>query len=141
MRNCLVNFFGDKRHKGVKQLQNIRKNIHKNCLCGFCTLAALKANLCNFNIPVAENIPNKIIKLLDCNAKLIFFKICGNILCQGVCLRNYPLILNCKLRGQARILIIIAEIHKHKSCGIPKLICKVSRSLNLIVRKAHIISG
>ena len=83
----------------MKKLKNIGKYINKNTfssiLCLF--VITLKSDFCNFDIPIAENVPNEIIKLLNSNSKLIFFKVIGNIFSKGINLRYNPFVLNCKV--------------------------------------------
>ena len=112
----------------MKKLKNIGKYINKNTfssiLCLF--VITLKSDFCNFDIPIAENVPNEIIKLLNSNSKLIFFKVIGNIFSKGINLRYNPFVLNCKVTWKSVIFEIICKIHQYKTSSVPKFICKVT---------------
>ena len=127
----------------MKQLERVAHNINKNrfsgLLCVF--IVAVKTDFRKLYIPVAEHIPNEVVELLNGKTELIFFKRVRNCLDKVVILRQYPLVLNSKIFGNVRSLLVLAEVHKDKPCRIPNLVCKVSACLNLFVGKSHIISG
>ena len=60
----------------MKKLESFAHNINENCSCGCSFVAALlKSALSKLNIPVAEDIPDKVIELLYCNTKLKLIKV------------------------------------------------------------------
>ena len=94
MRNSLINFFCNKGHKGVQQLQNIRQHIHQHRLGGIGALTGLQTDLGDLNIPVAEHIPNKIIQLGNSDTQFKPLQVVRHFLSQGIDLGEDPLVLN-----------------------------------------------
>ena len=52
-----------------------------------------------------------------------------------------PLILERKLTCRGEPHLVYRKVHEHEARCVPQLVCKVSRSLDLFVREAHIVSG
>ena len=64
----------------MEKLQNIGHDIYEHALCALCGLAALlQANLRKLDIPIAENIPDEIIELLNGDAELESLEIVRNL--------------------------------------------------------------
>ena len=90
----------------------------------------LQANLRKLDIPVAENIPDEIIELLNCDAELESLEIVRNLFDEVVIEAEHPLILERKLIGQTRFFGAV-EVHKDKACGVPELVRKVAARFDL----------
>ena len=126
-------------------MQELEHSLHypnENCLSSSCAVAAcLDTGLCQLDVPVAVNVPDKVVKLLTRNAQLKCFEVLVYFLGKGVELAYYPLILHCKIFGETCELEVIGQVHHDKSGSVPQLVCKVSGSLYLVLDVAHIISG
>ena len=141
MRQGLPYLLGHERHKRMEELQNVGHDIYEHALCTLRGLAALlQTNLRKLDIPVAENIPDEIVELLNGDSELESLKIIGNLSDEVVIEAEHPLILERKFFGQFRLLGAV-EIHEDKACGVPELIGKVAARLNLFVGISHIVSG
>ena len=99
-----------------------------------------KSCLSKFNIPVAVTIPNELVNFLNSNTKLKFFKVFVYFLSYCIELRNNPLVLCSKSVGKFVLNIIIVDIHMNITGSIPKLISKISASLNTLFRISDVIS-
>ena len=75
-------------------------------------MPCLETGLCKLDVPVAVNVPDKVVQILYRNAKLVAVKISGNILYKVVVQREYPLVLDRKLIGKNCALHIFGQIHK-----------------------------
>ena len=141
MRQGLPNLLGHERHERMEKLQNIGHDIYEHALCALCGLAALlQANLRKLDIPVAENIPDEIVELLNGDSELESLKIIGNLFDEVVIEAEHPLILERKLIGQTRFFGAV-EVHKDKACGVPELVRKVAARFDLFVGISHVVSG
>ena len=118
--------------------QNIAENI-LNILAGLYVVLVLQTGLCNLNIPVAEDIPDKVVQLLCGNTQLILVDIGRDILHQRVVLRQNPLVLHSQLFR--KLNLVNGQIHLDKAGCIPDLIAEVAACLDTCLRIAHIISG
>ena len=101
----------------------------------------LKSDLCKLDIPVAEDIPDKVVKLRNGDTELKFFEVVGDLFRELIKQRKYPLVLKCKLFGNARCRLVFVKVHQNKSCGIPDFVGKVTACLNLLFGITHVVSG
>ncbi|MPN24266.1 hypothetical protein SDC9_171661 [bioreactor metagenome] len=142
MRQRLPDFFRNERHDRMQQFQNICKDKNQHIFCRLSFFPALlQTDFGNFNVPVTENIPYKIIELLNSNTNFKLFKILGHFFSQFVDQGKNPLIFKHQIFRNMCALFIIRKIHQNKSCRIPDFIGKVSAGFRFFIRKTHIISG
>ena len=71
MGQGLPDFFCNKGHEGVQQLEDFRQHIQQHLLrTAVCSLVtAVQAGFCKFNVPVAVVIPDEIVDLAGRNAQ------------------------------------------------------------------------
>ena len=78
----------------MQELEGVGHDINKHSLCTLRRLAALlQADFRKLDIPVAENIPDKVIDFLSGNAELKFFKVIRNLFDKIIIEAQNPLIL------------------------------------------------
>ena len=94
MRQGLPNLFGDKGHERMQELQGIAHNPNQD-LAGALggVIPRLQTGLCQFNIPIAELIPDKIIKLLNRDSQFKLFQIFRDLFGDTVKGADNPLVL------------------------------------------------
>ena len=69
----------------MEKFKNISEHINKNSSCSFCTFAtSLKTDFCNFNVPITEYVPDKVVKFLNCHTEFKVFKVICNIFTYAV---------------------------------------------------------
>ena len=90
----------------MKQFQNFveyevqNADVHVSCVF----VGTVKDRFRKLNVPVAELAPNKVVKFVCRNAKLVAFEVCGNFLRYVVEFFKYPLVRNGKFRREYMIL-------------------------------------
>ena len=100
-----------------------------------------ESRLCKLDVPVAETIPNEVVKLLHGDAQLELFEILGHLAREGVEGADDPAVLQRKLAGQLGCYLIAVDVHVNKAGGVPDLIGKVAAGFDLLVGEAHVVSG
>ena len=135
MRQRLPDFFRDKRHERMQELQCIGHDPHQHLagtLRGLLVLA-LHADFGDLDIPVAEIIPQKVIELLHGDAKLEFLKILGDLLCHLVEGADDPAVGLRQVLRQAVFHLMAFNIHADKAGRVPDFIRKVTAGADLVV--------
>jgi len=142
MRQRLPDFLGDERHERMQQLEGVAHHIDQNLSGDLCFGSVFpQAGFCQLNIPVAENIPDKVVQLADCNAQLKLLKVIGDLFDQGVVLGQHPFVLDGKLiERQSQIHLLVLEVHQNKAGRVPNLVGKVAAGNDLLIAEAHIVA-
>ena len=126
----------------MEKLKSFAHYINENCTGCLCLCAALlKSDFGELNVPVTEQIPDEIIKLLYSDTKLEFIKIICNLFGEIIELRKNPFILEGKVSGNVRCLFVLCKIHKDETGSIPNLVSEVTGGLDLLIGITHIVSG
>ena len=149
-RDFLPQFFGHKRNDRVRQAQDGFQRANQGApggaLLGQTDLnigvvsALLDLYLGNFQIPVAELVPDKVINRAGDVVQPVFFKAFGDVGFGALQQRDDPAVgraeIQVALRGTAdgtfflRVLVQAAilafAIHQHKAAGVPQFVAKVA---------------
>ena len=142
VRERLPDLLGDKGHKGMQQLEGVAHHIHQYLTGRLGSIPArLQTGLGQLDIPVAENIPDKVIDLLYRDTQLKLFQIVGGFPHQSIILAQQPFILNGKGVRQRYLHLLVGQVHQDKAGGVPQLVGKVAAGPNLGVGIPHIVSG
>ncbi len=128
----------------MQQLQSI----DQDCLqrpegrvlaCG--VVRIVQAGLHHLNVPVAELIPEVVYDLLHCDAQLIALHIAGDILYQGVQLRQDPFVHRLQL-GSGRLRHGLAiHVHHDETGGIPHLVGEITAVFYPFIVETHVVPG
>ena len=89
-----VNLLGNEGHIGMQKLQGVGQyglQRPQGCRLGL-ILFIIETGLHHLDIPVAELLPDEVIKLLNGDTQLKFIHIGRHVLCQGVDLGQNPLV-------------------------------------------------
>ena len=98
----------------MKQLQNALHNVNENILCGSRGFSARgDTRLCKFNVPVAVNVPDKVVELSDSDTEFKRLDIVGNLADKLVVKRKNPLVLDRQSFGKNRLFHILGQVHKN----------------------------
>ena len=137
-------FLGYKGHERMQKLHCMGDDVDKNLLrlaVGCRTLCG-KAGLYEFDIPVAEYVPDEIIQLGNGNAEFVFFKVFGDLADKAVVKGKQPFVLRFKTVGCGLIYrYVVVKIHHRESRCVPDLICKVTARFDTFGGETHIVSG
>ena len=113
----MIYFFGYEWHKRMQKLERADKNIRNyvlTYLVFLCTLF-IETSLCKLNIPVAKNIPCKVINGRERHADLVFVKCAYNRCYQTVEFVEQPFVLGGKLCFVRKLNLVDCKIHSYKS--------------------------
>ena len=86
-------------------------------------------------------VPNEVVKLLHRDAQLIFFQVLRYFLGDGIQGADNPLVLQGQRLRQFVFHVKAVDIHMDKPGGVPDLIGEVPAGFQLLLGKAHIVSG
>ena len=79
----------------MQKLQHTLHYPYQNSLCSRGSFSSGSDTwFCKLNIPVAVNVPDKVVQLCNCNSKLKCFKVFVDLFRKSVELAHYPLVLN-----------------------------------------------
>ena len=143
VRKRPIDLLGDKGHEGMEQLQNTGEHVAKQILRYQVALGVLlgQTALGQFNVPVAEDIPCKIVDGSQGNANLEVIQGVYNGGNRLVVLGQNPLVLGGKLFRRRQFDLVNAQVHTNEAGRVPKLVGKVTSRLHFLVGEAHIVSG
>ena len=99
----------------------------------------VKARFGNFNVPVANFAPDKIVNGASCFAKLKAFQQAGNVFNGILQTRKNPFISQ-RIRRKFCILVVAFHIHQRKARCIPNLVGKVAGAFHAFPVKTHIVA-
>ena len=140
MRQRLPDGLGDERHERVQQLHCAAQHIAQHLL--YVLVAGLQTGLCNFDIPVAEVLPDEVVQLGSCQTQLVLVDVAGNVGYQRIELADDPLILDGKVARQLDCLVLVdGQVHLDKAGCVPDLVAEVAGRLYALIRETHVVSG
>ena len=142
VRKRLPDFLGDERHERMQKLHRRGHHPHQHAARVLRRLfvAGVQADFRDFDIPVAEFIPQKIIQLLYGDAELEVLQILCNFLRGTVKRIDDPFVLKRQLIRQTVRHVMPLQVHEDKTCGVPNLVGKVAARFDLLLRIAHVVS-
>ena len=124
----------------MQQLHCAAQHIAQHLL--YVLVAGLQTGLCNFDIPVAEVLPDEVVQLGSCQTQLILVDVAGNSGNQRVELADDPLVLDGKVARQLDCLVLVdGQVHLDKAGCVPDLVAEVAGRLYALVRETHVVSG
>ena len=141
MGQGLPDLLGDEGHEGMQQLQSARQHVAQYPLGpagGFLVLSG-EAGLAQFDIPVAEVVPDEGIELVRGDAQFVAVDVLGDFLHQGVVPAQDPLILQIQLPGQVKVLHL--QIHQQEAGSVPDLVAEVAVGLHPLVIETGVVAG
>src|SRR6266542_4307093 len=140
----LPEFFSDVRHERMQQSQRLFQHRQQACACGSSLRRSLLcADVClgQFNVPIAEVVPEKVIKGLHGLVKLVTAQRFMHVTSCFVKARENPAIMQSDSGGGSQGVGLDCRtlgIHKRKTRGVPNLVSEVAIRLDLLVIPADI---
>ena len=135
--------FGNKRSKGVHQLQYLFQNVsqYRQSPGFFRRRISVQRGLCQLDIPIAKIAPDKIVQLRVSHAEFVFFQIAVDFFNRLVEFVQYPFVGGSVVKATHFRQIYALCVHQNEPGSIPQFVQEIPAGLHFVFAEADIRSG